>query len=138
MYYKYINHNKREKNNDLIRYCAIIAKCCYNRNIPSYQLAKIKVFAPLLQMYAYNYKSVFEAIKGSFNPDGSIKEEVLNLAKNRKAVKVDQIYYCVIKDGNIQIFKSEEERTAANIEGGINYNFNKVQLNKKMYELLGN
>ena len=126
------------ENNDLIRYCAIIAKCCYNRNIPSYQLAKIKVFAPLLQMYAYNYKSVFEAIKGSFNPDGSIKEEVLNLAKNRKAVKVDQIYYCVIKDGNIQIFKSEEEGTAANIEGGINYNFNKVQLNKKMNELLGN
>lgn len=129
---------QQDEYTDIIRYCGIIAKCCGNRNIPSYQLNKIKVFAPLIQMYMYNYQNVFNAIKDSFNADGSIKQEVLTLSKAKKQPKPEQTYYCVIKDGNIQIFKSEEERTNANIEGGINYDFNKVQLRKKMDELLGN
>ena len=89
-------------------------------------------------MYSYDYTKVFNAIKCSFNEDGSIKQETLSLGKAPKAPKVEQTYYCVIKDGNIQIFKSEEERTAANIQGGMSYDFNKVQLRKKMDELLGN
>lgn len=128
----------QESYDDITRYCAIIAKCCSNKAIPSYQLNKIKIFAPLVQMYGYNFNQIFTAIKGSFNEDGSIKQEVLALGKVQRAPKPEQTYYCVIKDGNIQIFKSEEERTAANIEGGMSYNFNKVQLRKKMDELLGN
>lgn len=117
---------KSDKYNDLIRYCAIIAKCCHNKNIPSYQLSKIKIFASLIKMYTYDYKNVFEAIKNSFNQDGSIKQEVLTLSKPKKVTKINQIYYCVIKDGNIQIFKTEEERTKANIDGD---NINLIEYN---------
>ena len=87
---------------------------------------KIKTFASLVKMYTYNYKNVFEAIKNSFNQDGSIKKEALALSKPKKVTKINQIYYCVIKDGNIQIFKTEEERAKANIEGD---NINLIEYN---------
>lgn len=124
---------------DIIRYCMVIGKCCANGAIPSYQLNKIKLFAPLVQMMGYNYRNIFKAIKDSFDEKGMLKEEIIAASKVKpNNNKTEQIYFVTIKDGNIQIFKSKEERDNAHIEGGINYDYTKSQLRKKMNELLEN
>jgi len=121
-----------EKYSDIFRYCAVIAQCCEKAQIPKYRLKDLGAFAGVIKLYDYKYNEVFNVIRDSFNPNGSIKDNVVVLGEPNAG----NIYYCVIKDDNIQIFKTEQERAKANVKGGINYNFTKTQLNRKIAKLL--
>lgn len=122
--------------NDLQRYVMIIGRCCMNGNIPTYQAKRLKEFSALIQLCGYNFKHILPQIFVRFDKDGKLIAQEL-VAKPK--ANPDVLRYVIIKDGNIKIYKTKEERDEENVTiMGTALDLTKAQLRKKMDELLEN
>lgn len=122
--------------NDLQRYVMIIGRCCMNGNIPTYQAKRLKEFSALIQLCGYNFKHILPQIFVRFDKDGKlINQEPVSKPKPNP----DALRFVIIKDGNIKIYKTKEERDEENLTVmGTALDLTKAQLRKKMDELLEN
>lgn len=96
---------------DIFKTAAIIAECCRNKNIPTYQLNRIKNYAALLRIHNFDFKLCLKALLDiADNPE---KMPVVTFKKKSMQKK-----YIVVNLDNYTsvIYDTEEEANKAYIE----------------------
>lgn len=103
--------NEAKVYSDFYRHAFIIAQCCINKEIPQYQAAKLKDYAVMCKMYAWDFNQVIVAMKDMLDSTGKIRAEV------PKGDKPEEYVFCIQNlMGGITAYKVEKDRDEALIK----------------------
>lgn len=87
---------------EIIRYLTIVCQCCINKDIPDYQLKRLKDLAGVIRINNFNWDACYGAIMDRYTKTGQI---ALEEPKNKKAAP----RWALLFDNKYEIFDTEKE-----------------------------